>query len=128
MMAETSDLLEKWARDRDVLIEIGRQLRSQNVRHTVTLPTFLAEKAVAAWERDDDTDYDSANETEEQARLRAHAATLAFIGLDLKERGSVSGPVCVIDLPAREIADALAAADDDEQVTRARASIESRGQ
>jgi hypothetical protein len=121
MMAETSDLLEEWARDRDALIEIGRQLRSQNVRLTVTLPTSLAEKAVAAWERDD-TGYDSANETEEQARLRAQAATLAFIGLDLKERGSVSGPVCVIDLPAREIADALAAADDDEQVTRVRTS------
>lgn len=54
------------------------------------LPRRLAEAALAAWEREDaDENRPAAEATQEQARVRAAAATLALIGSCLAAESTV---------------------------------------
>ena len=60
--------------------------RNQDLRVEVRLPQRLADKAVAAWQRDESGDADMDNESSEQAQVRTGAGTLGLIGLSLGKR------------------------------------------
>jgi len=72
------------------------------------LPQALADAAVRAWERDD---LDDVPETPAQRLARHRAATLALIGVAIKERGVRDGDEIVVPLDAGLIALAMDAAE-----------------
>ncbi|MFI4992102.1 MAG: hypothetical protein ACHQCH_00605 [Solirubrobacterales bacterium] len=77
----------------------------------VRLPRRLAERAVAAWERDDgEGPLDP--ETYEQAAQRHRAATLSLIGLNIAEHGRWEGDEVVVELDPVFIGNAVDATDD----------------
>jgi len=102
---------EQWPKDIEVLHEIARQLRDQDLRVEVRLPRALADQAVAAWPRDESGDADLDNEAPEQALVRSGAGTLGLIGLTLEQEGVQQGDQVVVRLEAWFIGDALESAD-----------------
>ena len=92
-----------------VLREIGKHLTLDQPELLVRLPRHLAERAVAAWERDDMADVE--NETAEQTRHRHQAGTLALIGCAIQARGRYEGEEALVELTPGEIALAIEAAD-----------------
>jgi hypothetical protein len=77
---------------------------------TVTIPKTLAEKAVQAWERDDQGE--PGDETHEEGLARTRAGTLALIGLTIQERGRWEDDHVVTELDSWYVGNALDAADD----------------
>jgi hypothetical protein len=106
----------EWSRDGEVLAAIGRAFFPQNLRVAVRLPKQLAERAVAAWERDGSEDQLPA-ETPEQTAARHRAASLGLIGLTLQQRGIDEGDEVAVELDAWYIGQALDAAHDDGLLT-----------
>ena len=75
----------------------------------VRVPRALADKAVAAWERDEEGSPDP--EDSEQRLQRHRAGSLALIGLCIVNDGRSDGDEVVVGLQLGLIGDALYAAD-----------------
>jgi hypothetical protein len=76
----------------EALRGIGSHLRAGGIPTVeMRLPVALCERAMAAWERDDEQDDCIERETREQSVVRHQAAILALIGLALHEMGAVAG-------------------------------------
>jgi hypothetical protein len=102
----------QWAQDADVLARIGQALFPQGHRVTVRLPRQLAKEAAARWDRDDSGSPLPA-ETPVQAGTRGRAATLALIGLAVRDGGVNQGDEVVVELDAWFVGHALDAAEDE---------------
>jgi hypothetical protein len=100
-----------WREDALALGEVGEVWAAADLpRIEVRLPRALAERAVAAWERDDDEGL-LGTETFEQRTLRHRAGTLALIGLGVTERGRWEGDEVVVELHPDVIGSAVDASD-----------------
>lgn len=106
----TDDARARWESDESLLAHIGAYLFPQATEVEVRVARDLADKAVAAWQRDDDGV--PPDETCEERIVRTRAAALALIGCALEERGRADGDEVVVKLDAWFIGDALHAADD----------------
>lgn len=100
-----------WAEDAQTLAEIGRHLFLQPTRISVRLPRALAERAVAAWQRNEDTGA-LAPETAKERETRHRAGTLSLIGVSIEERAVAQGDEVVVEVDAWYIGEALEAAND----------------
>ena len=103
-------LREQWRRDAVLLRTIGHRFeRLALPTATVRLPSGLAERAAAAWDRDD---IGPLGREDAAARLvRDRAATLALIGAAVRRCGRREGDDVVVELGAELIAQALDAAE-----------------
>ncbi|TCC40214.1 hypothetical protein E0H92_00415 [Kribbella speibonae] len=78
----------------------------------VTVPAALAERAVAAWQRDAEDAVPELERPEDRVR-RQRAGALALIGLTISERGQVDADGnTVVDLSPELVGVAMDAADD----------------
>ena len=103
-------LREQWRRDALLLGAIGHRFEDVALPTvTVRLPFELAERAAAAWDRDDVGPLAPEDAAARLARNRA--ATLALIGAAIRERGRQAGDDVVVELGAELIAPALDAAE-----------------
>jgi hypothetical protein len=94
------------------LAEIGAMWsRIDLPRIEVRLPRDLADRAVTAWERDDN-EGPVEPETHEQRTLRHRAGSLGLIGLAIQERGRWEDGRVVVELNPSEIGVAIDASDD----------------
>jgi hypothetical protein len=101
----------QWLEDAQVLARIGDVLVTIPLPVTeICIPKSLADKALAAWARDDDGP--PSYETAQQRIYRHRAAELALIGLALQASGRADGDEVVIDLSADLIVAATRAAED----------------
>jgi hypothetical protein len=101
---------EQYREDSATLAEIGVALSAAKLPPVrVRLSSELADRAVAAWRRDDGEVI--GEETLEQAASRRRAGTLALIGLAIEERGELVGDVVVVDLDPVFVGLAVDAAD-----------------
>ena len=108
-MGETAHQ-QLYRKDAATLAEIGAVLaRAELPTIEVRLPETLARAAVEAWEYDDEGPVGA--ETPEQRLQRSKAATLALIGLAVKERGRADGSEVVVALSPDLIGLAVEAAD-----------------
>jgi len=105
------ELRRIWAKDAELLVEIGRELDKQTLEVTVRLPRKLASAAVRSWDRDDDekVEFDTSKETPGQKRNRHRAGSLALIGNSVKMQGQRRGDRVTVWLDAWFIANALRA-------------------
>ncbi len=110
MSAET--LRAQWRDDARLLGVIGHRLaRVQLPEVTIRLPPALADRAAAAWDRDDGDD--PLGPEDAAARIaRYRAGTLALIGAAVRQRGRREGDEVVVELGAELIALAVDAGDD----------------
>jgi hypothetical protein len=101
---------EDWAADAGALHELAQQLLPQSPKVQVRLPRELADRAVAAWQREEDPG-NLRQETAEERTLRNDAATLALIGQSVEETGIEDGDDVLFKLDAWILGVALEAAD-----------------
>lgn len=102
----------QWQEDAQNLAAIGRAVYDVPMPLVeVWLPAELAERAAAAWRRDDDGE--PRDETPAERRTRQRAGSLALIGAAVDERGRREGDVVVVQLSADLVAAAIDAADDE---------------
>jgi len=99
-----------WASDAERLYELAQELLPQTPRVELTVSRTLADRAVAAWHRDEDL-ADLENETDAQRTIRDEAATLALIGKSIEESGVEDGDKVLFKLDAWLLGNALEAAD-----------------
>jgi hypothetical protein len=102
-----------YANDARVLGLIGTTFRATGLPAIrVTVPAALAERAVAAWERDDTGRLPEPEDP--VTRLQRHrAGALALIGLSITEHGKLDDDGnTVVDLNPELVGVAMAAADD----------------
>jgi hypothetical protein len=106
------ELRERWRLDALLLGEIGQRLTDVSLPQvTVRLPSAPADRAAAAWDRDDSGD--PLGPENAVARLRRdRAVTLALIGAAIRERGRREGDEVVVELGADLITQAVDAAED----------------
>ena len=104
----------QWAADGQVLAQIGRSLFSQARTVSVRIPKHLAAAAVEGWERDDSGGALPSPESPEQSAIRDRGASLALIGLAIREVGVDDGDEVVVDLDSWFVGNALTAADQDD--------------
>jgi hypothetical protein len=109
---EETELQHQHRDDAQVLGELGWSFsRAELPAVEVRLSRALAEKAVAAWERDgNEGPLDP--ESYEQRVQRHRAGTLGLIGLSIVERGRWEGDEVVVPLGPDLIGIAVDAADD----------------
>ncbi|MEU4604858.1 hypothetical protein AB0F43_17895 [Kribbella sp. NPDC023972] len=102
-----------YADEAQVLGEIGTAFRAAELPAIrVVVPRPLAERAVAAWRRDDEGAVPQPEDPTDR-RLRNRAGTLALIGLAITERGQVDADGnMVVDLSPELVGVAMDAADD----------------
>lgn len=104
----------QYTQDAAVLGEIGKVLFPQDTQLSVRLPRDLADRALAAWQRDD-LDVPGAartvEETPEQRLTRTRAAYLALIGLCIENTAQPCGDDVICELDACYIGSALEAAE-----------------
>jgi len=101
---------EDWAADAGTLHELAQELLPQSPKVQVRLPRVFADRAVAAWQRDEDLG-DLSRETDRQRSIRDDAGTLALIGQSIEETGIEDGDDVVFKLDAWILGNALGAAD-----------------
>lgn len=107
-----SESQRRYREDALVLGEIGwHVVRSELPMVEVRLQRSLAEKAVAAWERDEDAGPLDAEDCEQRTQ-RHRAATLALIGLSVMNRGTWHGDEVVVPVSPELIGVAIDASDD----------------
>jgi hypothetical protein len=106
----TDSYYDRLAADSADLIAIGAVLGTQDPAYPSSIPQALAERAVGAWRRDEPGE-PAAEETSEQARLRAHSGTLAMIGFAVDEQGYTVGKQVTVGLSPDLLAEAIRAAD-----------------
>jgi hypothetical protein len=110
-MADT-ERQRQYREDALVLGELGWLLvHGELPKVEVRLPRALAEKAVAAWERDDDAAPPDPEDFEQRAQ-RHRAATLALIGLSIVNGGRWDADDVVVELSPDLIGMAVSASDD----------------
>jgi hypothetical protein len=98
-------------REAATLAEVGATLRAASLPPVeVRLPAALAERAVAAWERDDVVPLVDPEPLADR-RTRHLAGTLALIGLAIRDRGTPDGDEVVVALPVELAGVAMDAAD-----------------
>lgn len=103
---------QRYREEARTLGELGWVLASSELpRVEVRLPRALAEKAIAAWERDGD-EGPPAPEDYEQRVQRHRAATLSLIGLSITNCGRWEGDAVVVKLSPDLIGNAVSASDD----------------
>ena len=108
----------RWRDDALVLGEVGAELSEVELPTVrVRLSRALADRAVAAWFRDD-VGAELGTETLEQTVIRTRAGALALIGLAISERGARDDEGVTVELSAELVAVALNAADDRERTAR----------
>ena len=111
-MTHESRLQRLYGEEALALAEIGAMWsRIDLPRVEVRLPRDLAERAVTAWERDDN-EGPLEPETHEQRTLRHRAGSLGLIGLAIQERGRWEEDRVVVELDPSEIVLAIDASDD----------------
>ena len=114
ILADVEDArYQQWAQDGEVLANIGRAIREQPTRVRVRLPRALADKALSAWQRDDENEPPLPPETPEQRHVRYRAAALGLIGLSVENECVLDNDEVVVELDAWQIGDAFRAADED---------------
>jgi hypothetical protein len=111
MSAET--LRAQWREDARLLGVIGHRLAHVQLPEvTIRLPSTLADRAAAAWDRDDGGDGPLGPEDAAARIARYRAGTLALIGAAVRQRGRREGDEVVVELGAELIALAVDAGDD----------------
>ncbi len=107
-----SELRDRWRRDAQLLGDLGRALEQVRLPTVaVRLPAELAERAAAAWDREDGGG--ELGPEDAAARLQRHrAGSLALIGAAVREHGRRDGGDVVVELGAELVAHAQDAADD----------------
>ena len=108
---ENSDLAY-WREDAADLAWAGQRMFRQALLVEVRLPTELAERAAAAWSRDDGGQM-SADEFADDMRVRHRAAAWALIGLAIEQTGRSEGLETVFMVDAWQVGKALDAAEED---------------
>lgn len=111
MPRNPDDLHQQYLRDADTLAHIGAAIFPQPTKVRVRLPGNLADLALAAWQRDDDSS-PSGPETTEQRAARHQAGTLALIGLCIEQTCQPDNDEVVCELDSWYVGMALEAADD----------------
>jgi hypothetical protein len=99
-----------WEADAQQLHQLARELYSQTPQVEVRISRQLADKAVAAWQRDDG-EGDLPDESPDQRAVRHEAATFSLIGLSIENTGIEDGDQVVFKLDAWLLGNALEAAD-----------------
>jgi hypothetical protein len=108
--APESERQRRYREDTRLLGELGGVLAHTDLpRIEVRLPRRLAERAVAAWERDDSEGVDP--ETFEQRVERHRAGTLGLIGLSIANGGRWEADEVVVELDPTLIGVALDASE-----------------
>lgn len=110
MPTKPDDLHQQYLLEADTLAHIGAAIFPQPTKVRVRLPGNLADLALAAWHRDDDSP--SEPETTEQRVVRHQAGTLALIGLCVEQTGQPDNGEVVCELDSWYIGTALDAAED----------------
>ena len=106
------ELRERRRLDALLLAEIGQRLTDVSLPGVVVrLPSALADRAAAAWDRDDGGGPLGPENAADRLR-RDRAATLALIGAAVRDRGRREGDEVVVELGADLITQAVDAADD----------------
>lgn len=101
---------EDWATDAEQLHLLARELYPQTPKVEVRISRRLADKAVAAWQRDDG-EGDLPDESPDQRAIRHEAATFFLIGLSIEDTGIDDGDQVMFKLDAWLLGNALEAAD-----------------
>jgi hypothetical protein len=101
-----------WEEDAKLLAAIGRSIFGQRTRVTVRLPRDLADRALAAWRREEGDGRPLPPGTREQRAVRHKAAAVGLIGLSIENGFQPDGDEVVVELDAWQIGDAYNAADD----------------
>ena len=101
---------QDWAIDAEQLHELARELYPQTPQVELRISRRLADKAVAAWLREEEPG-DLSEETFEQRTVRNESATLALIGQSIESTGIEDGDHVVFKLDAWLLGNALEAAD-----------------
>jgi hypothetical protein len=101
---------DDWAADAGALYELAQQLLPQSPKIQVRLHRHLADRAVAAWRRDDESGTLPPG-TPERRCIRSDAGTLALIGQSIEETGVEDGDDVIFRLDAWILGVALEAAD-----------------
>jgi hypothetical protein len=101
---------EDWVADAGTLHELAQEFLPQSPKVQVRLPRDLADRAVTAWQRDEEPG-NLPRETAEQRSIRDDAGTLALIGQSIEETGIEDGDAVVFKLDAWILGIALEAAD-----------------
>jgi hypothetical protein len=104
------DLQTQCLLEAETLAQVGAAIFPQATKVRVRLPRNLADLALAAWQRDDDSS--SGPEATEQRAARHQAGTLALIGLCIEQTGQPDNDEVVCELDSWYIGMALDAADD----------------
>jgi Domain of unknown function (DUF4279) len=110
---ETARQYMRYEDEAATLAAVGAALFPQPTSLTMRLPRELADRAVTAWHRDDDSG-PAKHETPRERTARHRAGTLALIGLAIEQTGKSDGGDVICELDAWHIGDALGAADDSE--------------
>jgi hypothetical protein len=102
-----------YAEDAQTLGELGTTFRAAGLPPVrVVVPRELAERAVAAWRRDDEGAVPQPEDPGQRV-LRHRAGTLALIGLAIAERGQADADGnTVVELSPELVGVAMDAADD----------------
>jgi hypothetical protein len=90
---------EDWEADARALYELAQQLLPQSPKVQVRLRRDLADRAVAAWQRDE-VPGTLPRETPEQRSIRGDAGTLALIGQSIEDTGIEDGDDVTFGLDA----------------------------
>ncbi len=101
---------DDWAADTQQLYELAQELCPQSPLIELRVSRQLADKAVAAWHREDEPG-ELPHETSHQRSTRDGAATLALIGAAIEETGVEDGDQVVFKLDAWVLGNTLEAAD-----------------
>jgi hypothetical protein len=104
------DDYQRWADDATTLHELAQEVLPQTPKVRLRIPESLADRAVAAWQRDDET-LSLAPESDEERSVRRDAGTLALIGEFIEETGARDGDHVTFELDAWILGNALEAAD-----------------
>jgi len=113
MPPEVTSIATVYSDDALVLGLIGTTFRAARLPAIrVTVPAALAERAIAAWHRDDDGAVPEPEHPADRVR-RYRAGALALIGLSITERGELDADGnAVVELDPELIGVAMDAADD----------------
>jgi hypothetical protein len=109
---EESELQQLYDRDAELLGEIGAVLANADLPSIeIRLPRQLAERALAAWQRDDGV-ASPVSETSERRVVRHRAGALGLIGLSIESDGRWYDDHVAVGLSPDLIGQAVTAADD----------------
>jgi hypothetical protein len=106
----TEENYQQWRADAHTLHELAQQLLPQTPKIQCRISRTLADRAVNAWARDEESG-EASPETNEERSLRDDAATLALIGQSIEETGVEDGDEVLFRIDAWLLGNALESAD-----------------